>query len=904
MTRRCLFPLRLSSRRVPRFLGAAAVLLTFLLAAAAAFAPAALAESLRQEILPNGMRVLYLENHSRPLVGVCIVVNGGSRTETPDLSGLSHYYEHLIFRGGSEKQAELSFRKEMQRIGEESGGYTTNDYTCYGFTAPVEHFEEALWRSVDAWMNLRLTAEKVAKERQVVMEEYNQGEDRPDYKVYYQIERLMFHDHPYKRDTIGLKDVIEGASLATFRTFYAERYVPNQMTLAVVGDFDTDAMSAKIAKAFAPYKRGRASFEQGLAEKPQSAFRMGVERMKTPSTQFYLGFHVPPYSDPDAPAYTVLATLLGKGTSSRLYRALKERENVVTTVDADFEVRKDPGMFLIGAELPPQNEAKAFGIIRDELRRLAVEKVPEEELARVKSALLNRYAFAAQTVFNRAERLCLFALMSDVSLEASWPKLLSAVTAEDIQRLARTTFASDQASYSVVRPQGTEGPSEDAIQTLARAWASGWPGGSGAARAAASAPPRREVLANGVTLILKEDHANPIVAASTMARGGQWIEPEGRSGVSNMAAVLMRRGAGALSAREISERADRLGMVLSTFGTPDYGAVTWQAPSRNLDAAWSLYSEVLLHPTFPASEVAKVRQDLVQQVRGLGDHPFDYTNLRFGEALYRQSPYRRLVAGDTTSLAAIQTADLKRAYAKMFCGANLVVAMVGDFDPAALLAAARKTLGAAPRGAAVAVGGPAESGPREPVVRFESKEQEQVTYNTGWLGCSIRDPDYVPLRVVTSLIGDRLFFKYVYEKGVAYRSWFYMVDRMGQSSVQNEMGVTPANFPMSSSGVLEDVAAVVKGPITDAELKTAADKLVTRYTLSAEENSALAQRLAYYETAGLGLEYADRYPELVRKVTAAQAEEIARKYFAGDRYTRVAVGKEPQAAPAAKPSSR
>ena len=188
-------------------------------------APAS-APSIYQETLPNGLRLVLVEDHSKPLAGLCIFVNGGSRTESPGLSGLSHYYEHLIFRGGSARQQELEFRREMQRLGEESGGYTTNDYTCYGFTSPTANLDEALWRSVDAWMALKLTEPKVAKERQVVMEEFNQGEDRPDYKVYFQIERLMFRDHPYKRDTIGLKDTIENSKLSTFRTFYEERYVP------------------------------------------------------------------------------------------------------------------------------------------------------------------------------------------------------------------------------------------------------------------------------------------------------------------------------------------------------------------------------------------------------------------------------------------------------------------------------------------------------------------------------------------------------------------------------------------------------------------------------------------------------------------------------------------------------
>src|SRR5439155_6401280 len=318
---------------------------------------AATSETIRREALPNGLRLILVENHSKPLVAVCIAVNGGSRTEPPALSGLSHYYEHLIFRGGSLKQGELEFRKQMQRIGEESGGYTTNDYTCYGFTAPKENFDEALDRSIDAWMNLKLTQEKVARERQVVMEEYNQGEDRPDYKVYYQIERLMFRDHPYKRDTIGLKEVIEHASLQTFRTFYEERYVPNQMILAAVGDFKTAEMSEKLRRAFAPYKRGQDDFELGLTEGPQREFRMGVESMKTPNTWTHLGFHVPPYSDPDAPALTVLAAVLGQGTSSRLYRALKDKVNLVSSVSADFEVRRDPGMFLVTAEMPPESES-------------------------------------------------------------------------------------------------------------------------------------------------------------------------------------------------------------------------------------------------------------------------------------------------------------------------------------------------------------------------------------------------------------------------------------------------------------------------------------------------------------------------------------------------------------------
>jgi zinc protease len=904
--------MRYRSSALPRrgAFAAAAMLLTNLLLAAALLVPgapiavasagpaapaqpaASAAAPVVKEILPNGLTLLLQPDHSKPLVGVCLFVNGGSRTETPTLSGLSHYYEHLIFRGGSLRQGELEFRKEMQRIGEESGGYTTNDYTCYGFTAPTPNLDETLWRSVDAWLGLKLTQAKVDRERQVVMEEYNQGEDRPDYKVYYQIERLMFRDHAYKRDTIGLKDAIQNSTLATFRTFYAERYVPNQMILAVVGDFDVKAMRSKLAKAFAPYRRGKDNFELGIAEGPQTEFRMGAETMKTPSTWTYLGFHVPPYSHPDAPALTVVASLLGRGHSSRLYRALKDKENLVTEVSADFEVRRDPGMFTVSTQMPPANEARVFGIVRDELVRLAAEPISAAELARVKSALLNEYAYNAQTHFHRAERLCLFALMSDVSMAAQWPKLLESVTAEDVRRITRNYLGADQASYSVVRPaDAAGGPSEGDVHAMVASWRQAWPA-AGAARAVTASAPRKEVLPNGITLILKEDHATPIVAGWTFARGGQWIEPEGLSGVSNMAAILLRRGAGSMTARDISERAEGLGMRLASGGGADFATVSWQAPSGNLEKAWEIYRAVLTQPTFPSSEVAKVREDLIRQVKSLGDRPFEYTNLKFAQVLYRTSPYRRFVGGDESSLGKITVADLRKAYETMFCGANLVVSITGDFDSERLLALARKTLGSVRKGAPVVVSGGKEAPASSKNPTFEQKDQEQVTYNTGWLACSILDPDYVPLRAGVAVIGDKLFFKYVYEKGVAYRSWFYMADRLAQSSAQNEMGVTPANFAMASSGVLEDITAMVRGPLSSVDLKRSVDKLLSRYYLGAQENDDVAYRLGYYEAAGLGWEFSDRYPETLRTVTAEQVSAVMKRYLNPATFTRVAVGKE------------
>jgi zinc protease len=558
---------------------------------------------------------------------------------------------------------------------------------------------------------------------------------------------------------------------------------------------------------------------------------------------------------------------------------------------------------MVSAQMPPQNESRVFGTIRDELRRLATEPAPAPELERVKSALLYSYAFDAQTVFDRAKRLCLFEIMSKASMADTWPKLIQGVTAEDVLRAASRYLGADLASYSVVRPSGSTGPTQQEIEALLPPWRQSWPTLASAAPTKATSAVRRETLSSGVTLLLKEDHATPIVAVATMARGGQWIEPDSLAGVSNMAATLLRRGAGSMSAGELSERADALGMRLTTEGAPDYASVSWVAPAANFSKAWGIYRGVMLHPSFPSSEISKAREDLIRDIQSIGDRPFDNTNLHFAQALYKKSPYRRNLEGDEASVKRIRATDLRHAYETMFCGSNLVIAVVGDFDANQALELARHSFGGMRCGKPVTIGGIQDEPAREKRPIFIEKDQEQVTYNTGWLTCSVRDADYVPVKVATTLLGTQVFFKYVYERGVAYRSWFYTSDRMGQSSAQNEMGVTPANFPMASSGVLADARQTFQGPLSQAELQKTRDTLLSRWYLGAQQSDQVADRLCYFETAGLGFEYVDRYPDLVKKVTPDQVLAVAHKYFNPDTWTRVAVGKEEanSGAPSAAP---
>ena len=248
------------------------------------------------------------------------------------------------------------------------------------------------------------------------------------------------------------------------------------------------------------------------------------------------------------------------------------------------------------------------------------------------------------------------------------------------------------------------------------------------------------------------------------------------------------------------------------------------------------------------------------------------------------------VEGTETSIRDISRGDINEFYTRNVAGANVVVAVAGAVDPEAIRTWAERRLASLPAGRPVSMASPEEPARSSSLDTLIVRNQEQTTYNTGWPGVSVRDSDYLPLRVAVRVLQDRFFFKYVYERGVAYRSWFYMTHRLGQGSIQNEMGVSPGVYREIAREVDADLARFVDQPIPEAELAAAKEKIVSAYTLEAQTSRGLASALVWYELSGLGLEGYRTFPDRIRAVTGEQASAVVRKYIVPGRFVRVGVG--------------
>ncbi len=856
------------------------LLVTWLLFPVCAFG----AGGMQTTILTNGLTLYTVEDHSKPLISLFSIVDGGSRTETPDIAGLSHFYEHLIARGGSAKQGETEFRRRMSSLGEENI-YTYDDGTAYGFTVPTENFPEALWRLADFMLELKPDSASIIKERTIVMEEYNMSvADNPQGRLQEQLMKAAFTRHPYYPTTIGLPEVIQNATYEQLRTFYEERYIPNQIVMAVVGDFRTEEMIAWITQQFSKYKPGRISFEQGLVEPPQTSFRQVADTMKVTSSYVLLGYPIPPLAHPDIPSIRVLAHILGGSAQSRLDQGLKINENLVLYVYSYPDPLRDASLLYVGFQCEPNKEDTALRKTLYEIQRLVREGVTEAELTTAKEKLIADEILSRQTFRGQAENICHYHVARAEALAEQIPALIRAVSAADVQRVARQYLEPDHLTLSLIEPAGSTPPDYSVLPTQY--------GFQAATQQINQATVQTQhfKLPNGLTLILREDHSSPTVCVSTFVKGGQWLEPAGQAGVASLTATLLDRGTEKYSRQQLQTTRECLGLNFWNSAAEDYLQVGFSGLSDRLAEGLGLLDQMLFHAALPEEEFAKAKDDQLQAIKALEDQPWEFTHREVQKDLYQKSPYRHPVIGLQEDVAGLTVGQVQDHYRQVFVPANIVVAVVGDFEPEALKRQMQELWAALPDKKAPQITLTADQQPGGIHARQVPKQKDQNTFNYTWLTVGVQEADFLPLVLTKRLLSTRLFYKWIYDKGMAYRMWTRMFPRLGQTRFYFEMGVSDENFPVARQGLLDDLQAFLDHPLEEAELVKAKEDEITRHRMLYQTNQGIADGLGSWEALGLGYQYFETLPEQLQAIKKQEVERAAHKYLHPDRYVLVNIG--------------
>ena len=436
---------------------AAVATAAFLLAAALLTAvPGGAATPVLEGTLDNGLRVLLLEDRRSPIVSVQVWYRVGSRNERPGATGLAHFLEHMMFKG-TPTYGKGEFARLVEGNGGRDNAFTTQDSTTYFVNIAADKVEDILRLEADRMRNLLLDPKEIDSERQVVMEERRmRTEDNPDGLLAEELMSAAFSAHPYQWPVIGWMADIARINPVELRAFYDLYYRPNNAVLVVVGDFAAPALLERVRVLFGLIPRGPEPPAVTAVEPPARAERRVT--LRSPSALLpglALTWLVPNYRSADAPALEVLETVLSGGRAARLHRRLVQEQRLALDADADYSYGSlDPNLFWLSGRPARGVSVEALErALLEELERVKTEPVTDEELERAKNQIEASFVWGQDSIYSRASALGRFELMSSWQLLDQFVPLIRAVTAADLQRVARAYFPPDRKTVGILLPE-------------------------------------------------------------------------------------------------------------------------------------------------------------------------------------------------------------------------------------------------------------------------------------------------------------------------------------------------------------------------------------------------------------------------------------------------------------------
>ncbi len=845
---------------------------------------------------PNGFELLVVPDRHAPVLALDLWVRVGSACERPDEAGMAHLVEHMLFKGTA-RRGPGEIAREVEGVGGEINAYTSFDHTVYTLTVASRFAGLGLDLLADAAFGSGFDPVELDREKQVVLEEIRRGRDLPQLRL----SRLLFEQaytrHPYGRPVIGREETVAGFTRDRCLEFVSRWYRPGNMTLVACGDARPGRLAERVAALFGT--RGRSGRPRGTArlrEPAPGAFRARFEVADVSETYWNLAFPGPSASHPDVAALDVLTTVVGQGEASRLQHRVKMERNLVRSVGAGAYTPRDPGLIHVAAVAEPGLAGDGFEAVCEELFRLAREPVGETELDRARRNVEADFVYQKETVQGQAQKAGFFhVVLGSVAAEEAYLASLRQVDARAVQRVARRYLRPDRAVLVALLPRAADGAWSEAAAAggIDRAAAAARPARRSHGRRSG---PVRRVLSAGTRVVLKVNPQVPVVAVRAAVLGGTLREPADRAGAFHLLAAALTHGTRGASVFQLAQRIDAVGGSLDGFsGRNSYG-LRAEFLARHLTEGLDLFTEVLCHPTFPADEVAKVREDALAGIRLRRDNPASYAFRELEALLYGDHPYGRDVLGTPDAVAGLDAGFLRELHRAALRPDRLAVGVAGAIDPERVCAALEAALaGLTPGGDLPPL--PSLPGSTDRLrLRHVEAPTEQAHVVVGFPGTDLRAPDRYALRVASGVLsgqGGRLFRRLRDEQGLAYAVTSTCVEGLHPGYVTGYIATAPDNVGAARDGLLREFERLAEERVPRDELARARRKLVGGFEIALQENQAQAAHMALDELYGLDGCDLGAYARGVLAVTADDVLAAVRRYLVPGRASVLVLGPTP-----------
>ena len=821
-------------------------------------------------VMSNGMRVAIKENHSNKVVAVRLYVAAGSIYEGKHLgAGLSHVFEHLLHGAETPNRSEEESQLLLERIGAVSNAYTSLDHTCYHLTVTSEHMGTAVELLAD-WVTSPLIGEEsFTREMGVVQRELEKGKDEPNRVLYKLAAENRYERHPAGYPVIGYAPIVAAITLDDLMGYYNDRYVPDNVVISIVGDVDARQALAAVAQKFAGFERRSVAPAVLPADKPISSPRTRSRYMDMPHVLVNMAWPSVELTHPDLYALDTLDYILTRGESSRLAKAIKNDKSLVLSISSySGTPPMYPGSFVIQARIEPAKLAQARQAIIDELDELKANGVSKEEVATAKRQKIADHISSLQTMEGQADQMGRDLLSTgDAHFSDDYVARIQSVTSEEVVDVARKYLDHQKLCLAQLLPKGLS-PDAQKVTTIKVAQTSSM-----------------FTMVNGLRVILRPNHAVPLVSMQIYFRGGLLAEDAGNNGIGLFTAQASLKGTKDLSADEIAEFFDSRGGTIAAASGNNTLFYTAQVRSDDLNEAMEVFGQVVCEPHFTAMEMEKLRPRLIGNVAAMSENWHSEMKLFFRNEFFADSPYKRVSDGLVEALRAIRPKDLTAHHRKLAVGGNGVLAVFGDFDPNETERLIKRAFSSLPDGPKMAI----------PYIKPESFDRNRLVVKTtgkqvatvmvAFPGTVLTETeDRMALKVLDTIIsGYRMPSGWLHEE-LRGNQLVYVVHAYEFTGLApGYFGAFAACEPGKVTEVIEalerNLAKAARGEFTEEELARAKGVVIAAEIIDRQTNGDLASTAALDELYGLGYDHWESLAERIDAVTMAEVKRVAEKYL-------------------------
>jgi zinc protease len=849
-------------------------------------------------VLANGLTVLVHEDHKEPIVAVNTWYHVGSKNEKIGKTGFAHLFEHLMFSGSD--NFNHTYINSMEKIGATNlNGTTNNDRTNYFENVPTSMLDYVLFAESDRMGHLLgvLDQKKLDLQRGVVQNEKRLGENQP-YGITEEIlaENTYPMGHPYSWTVIGSMKDLDAASMDDVKDWFKTYYGPNNVTVVIAGDITPEVAKEKVEKYYGEIPAGPPIGKQEVWIAKRTGTHRGWVQDRVPQARLYRVWNVPEYGSPEEVQLDLVAQILGRGKTSRLYKRLVYKDQTATSATSSNATNEIAGQFDFTLTATPGGDLKKVEKAADEELQNFLKNGPTaSELQIAKTQILGNYVRIVERIGGFGGKSDLLArcqtYQGNPDCYKDYLNRIKAATPESVKKAAND-WLRDGDYILEVQPYNTDFKTSTSLDR-SKEPAAGQP-------MSLKLPPlEKGKLSNGLNVVLAERHSAPVVNFTLMVDSGYSADPANAPGTASFAQRMLEEGTPTRDSLKIGEEFESLSANFNAGANLDWSLVNLNTLKSTMDKSLAIYADLILHPAFPEKEFERLKKERIAGIKREKVTP-QAMALRVVPALIygKEHPYAMPLTGTGTeaSVSKMKREDLAKFHDTWFKPNNATLLVVGDTSLAEIKPKLESLFASWKPGDVPKREIPTVSEPQNDVVYLVDRPGSGQSVIFGAQVAPPRnDPDALALQLVNDIFGgkfsSRINMNLREDKHYSYGVFSILPSARGQRPYISISAVQTDKTKESLQELVKEYNGIVgDNPITEEELKDEQ----TNATLALPGTFETVQQLSgAYGTIlqyGLPEDYYDTFTEKALAQTTASANEIAKKYILPKHLVWVVVG--------------